>query len=99
MAAQGGETDELGRLSCGEQLIESVESDIVTYTPLGGLLLSTAVVLLPNQLAETCTHQITTHIGEIDVTTIDISSMIALTLQRTRNARQPMSLLRHLHDR
>ena len=82
----------------GYHLIEGIEGDVVTHSPLGCFLLFLSIVFHPVQAFETCRDEIAAHIGEVDITAIEIGGVIALFSQRTGYAGQLPALRGHLHD-
>ena len=66
------------------QLAECLKSNVITNAPFGCVLFFYCIIFLPSQVLETSGNEITAHIGEVDVATIDIMGFVtSLLLQRT----------------
>ena len=86
-------------LGCGNLVVERGKRDIVAHAPFGCPLLFHRVVLHPAELVEPDGHQITAHIGKVNVAAIDIAGVVTFFQQRLGNAGQEACLGRHLHQR
>ena len=82
MTAQRGVAHEetFGGVCLTDLIVECLEGDIVSYTPFGGVLFFLSIVGFPMQLLPARGYQVTTHVGEVDVATIEETRGVALTL-------------------
>ena len=95
MAAQGGEADHerlafafrllfaflLVVVAMDNQVGQIAEGDIVSHAPLGRPLFFLAETLGAVEPFEARAHEVTAHVGEVDVAAIEIGGLIALALE------------------